>query len=186
MAELKFNILRQPELIILLALLQTGLGCSSAPETVPGQLATRAIETRYVECDFENTYKAATHSFAAMGYTIEHSEKKTGVLTGRKETKTTGRTAYAILALGPLGLAAASERTQEITIFVDDDGSKNRTKLRIQMIIDGKPQIDPVTVDAIWIVIQREAMLIRGLSVPEGLNKNYEMLEEARIINVKN
>ena len=160
-------------------------GCSSTPEIVPGQLATRAIEVRYIESDFETTYKATVHSFAALGYTIEHSEKKTGVLTGRRETKTTGRTAYAILVLGPLGLAATSGETEEITIFVEKGNNQSRTKLRIQMIIGGKPQIDPVTVDAIWVVVKRESMLIKGLSVPEGLSKNYKMLEKANLINVR-
>jgi hypothetical protein len=159
-------------------------GCASSPDPDPGQLATRAIEVRYIEHDFETTYKAATHSFAALGYTIEHSEKKTGILAGKRETKTTGRSAYAILALGPLGLAAASGETDEITIFVEKVDDENRTKLRIQLIVDGKPQIDPVTVDSIWIVIQREAMLIKGLTVPEDLEKNYKMLEEANFINV--
>ncbi len=159
-------------------------GCASPPDTNTGQLATRAIEVRYIENDFEATYKAATHSFAALGYTIEHSEKKTGILTGKRETKTTGRTAWAVVGLGPLGLAAASGPTEEITILVEKLDDENRTKLRIQMIVDGRPQIDPVTVDSIWIVIQREAMLIKGLSVPDDLEKNYKILEEANLINV--
>ena len=81
-------------------------------------------------------------------------------------------------------MAAASGPTEEITILVEKLDDENRTKLRIQMIVDGRPQIDPVTVDSIWIVIQREAMLIKGLSVPDDLEKNYKILEEANLINV--
>ena len=40
-------------------------------------------------------------------------------------------------------------------------------------------KVDPTFVDPIWIVTQREAMLIKGISVPPDLEKKYEALQKA-------
>lgn len=147
----------------------------------PGQLITRAIETRFINADFETTYKAVQHSFTALGYTISHSEKSSGLLVGERTQKNNGRMAYAALGLGLLALAVDNDHVEEITIIVEK-GSDKKTKIRIQMITNGNPQIDPVTVDTIWIVTQRETMLIRGLTIDDDINSKYETLKDANYI----
>ena len=38
-------------------------------------------------------------------------------------------------------------------------------------------KVDPAAVDPIWIVTQREAMLIKGVSIPADLEEKYKALE---------
>ena len=39
-------------------------------------------------------------------------------------------------------------------------------------------KVDPANVDPIWIVTQREAMLIKGISIPPDLEKKYKALQK--------
>ena len=40
-------------------------------------------------------------------------------------------------------------------------------------------KVDPAAVDPIWIVAQREAMLIKGISIPPDLEEKYNALQKA-------
>ena len=40
-------------------------------------------------------------------------------------------------------------------------------------------KVDPAAVDPIWIVTQREAMLIKGISIPPDLEEKYNALQKA-------
>ena len=40
-------------------------------------------------------------------------------------------------------------------------------------------KVDPAAVDTIWIVTQRQAMLIKGISIPADLEEKYIALEAA-------
>ena len=40
-------------------------------------------------------------------------------------------------------------------------------------------KVDPAFVDPIWIVTQREAMLIKGISIPPDLEKKYKALQKS-------
>jgi hypothetical protein len=168
---------------MVVGILLSGCASNANNETVvkPGQLVTRAIETRFINADFETTYKAVQHSFTALGYTISHSEKSSGLLVADRTQKNNGRMAYATLGLGLLAFAVDNDHTEEITIIVEKK-SDEKTKIRIQMITNGKPQIDPVTVDTIWVVTQRETMLIRGLTIDDEINSKYETLKDAKYI----
>ena len=64
-------------LIVLILL----IGCQTTPNN-PGQLVTRAIETRYIDSNFEIAYTSAVHTFFALGFTIHHSEKDSGIIEG--------------------------------------------------------------------------------------------------------
>ena len=57
------------------------IGCQTTPNN-PGQMVTRAIETRYIDSNFEIAYTSAAHAFFALGFTIHHSEKDSGIIEG--------------------------------------------------------------------------------------------------------
>jgi hypothetical protein len=62
----------------------------------PSQLGTRQLEVRVLDVPYEVAYQAATQAMFTIGYTISHSDKVSGLLTGsrvigvtemKKETK---------------------------------------------------------------------------------------------------
>ena len=178
--------------IIGLIVLTLLIGCQTTPNN-PGQLMTRAIETRYIESNFEIAYTAASHAFFALGFTIKHSEKGAGIIEGEIQTSNAaGRMEQEGIATGAMGVAAlipyasflsplqllvdTSAIKREITLLLQKGPDDKRTKMRIQMVINGKAQIDPKVVDAIWIVTQREAMVTSGIDVPEDIKKKYNDL----------
>ena len=69
---------------IIVVLFMTGCGGGGAV-VAPGQLATKSIEAREIEADFDTAYRAATHAFFALGFTIKHSDKAGGIIVGTKE-----------------------------------------------------------------------------------------------------
>ena len=164
-------------------------GVPSIVSSNPGQLGTRAIETRYIESNFDIAYRSATHAFFALGYTITHSEKGAGIIVGNNETSNVegraGQTAafglgFFLPGAGLLGnLIDTSDNVREITLFLDKGVNDKRTTMRIQMVINGEPQIDPKVVDAIWIVTQREAMVTSGVSVPNDIEKKFNDLNNS-------
>ena len=134
-------------LIVLILL----IGCQTTPNN-PGQMVTRAIETRYIDSNFEIAYTSAAHAFFALGFTIHHSEKDSGIIEGDNVNPNIDAKRG---QMGP---------------------NDKRTKMRIQMVINGKAQVDPKVVDAIWIVTQREAMMTSGIDVPDDIKKKYNDL----------
>jgi hypothetical protein len=165
-------------LILLFGLSCFPLGCASNQGSGPGQLATRAIEIRYLEADYATAFKAATHAFFALGYTIKHSDRPSGILVGSNETSDGSAKFGWMLLLGVAGALMDTDTNQEITLLLDKGKDDKRTTLRIQMLINGKAQVDPTTVDRIWIVTQREAMVIKGVKVPEDIEKKYNDLQK--------
>jgi|GEM_PF-5452994 len=55
----------------------------------PTQLGTRQLEVRILDVPFDTAYRAATQAFFSIGYSITHSDKASGILTG---TRTVGVT----------------------------------------------------------------------------------------------
>lgn len=153
-------------------------GCGGSSGTRPGQLATRSIETRYLEADYDLAFPCATEAFFTLGFTIKHSDKESGVLVGERVVKNTGAKVGYILLLGVAGALINTERQEEITLFLRKGSEQNRTILRIQELIDGKPKIEPAVVDSIWIVAQRECMIQRGVEIPKELEEKYKALEK--------
>ena len=66
-----------------------------------------------------------------------------------------------------------------ITLFLEKGKKDEKTKIRIQTMFNEDVKVDPVFVDPIWIVTQREAMLIKGISIPPDLEKKYNALQKA-------
>jgi len=165
-----------PFLIILLI-----YGCAQPPIVGPGQLAKRSIEIRYLEADYDTAFRAATHAFFALGYTIKHSDKFSGILVGANESTDVGSKIGLILLFGVAGALVDTDKNQEITLLLDKGPENKRTTLRIQMLINGKAQIDPIIVDSIWVVAQREAMIIKGIPIPSALEEKYESLQNKKL-----
>jgi hypothetical protein len=157
------------------------IGCQTTPNN-PGQMVTRAIETRYIDSNFEIAYTSAVHTFFALGFTIHHSEKDSGIIEGDNvNPNIDAKRGQMALGMVPyLGVFAMFADTsaikKEITLLLQKGPNDKRTKMRIQMVINGKAQIDPKVVDAIWIVTQREAMMTSGIDVPDDIKKKYNDL----------
>ena len=64
-----------------------------------------------------------------------------------------------------------------ITLFLEKGKNDEKTKIRIQALFNEDVKVDPAFVDPIWIVTQREAMLIKGVSIPADLEEKYKALE---------
>jgi len=167
-------------LLFIFIFLLSFLGCSTPQGARPGQLATRAIEIRYIESNYETAFKAATHALFSLGYTISHTDKDSGILVGKRETADNGAKVGWVLLLGVAGAMMDTDTAQEITLFVDKGKDDSRTTLRIQMLVNGEAQIDPIVVDSIWVVAQREAMILKGVTIPKEIEDKYQSLAPSR------
>lgn len=49
--------------------------------------------------------------------------------------------------------------------------------MKIQMVVEEEAKIDPKFVDSIWVVTQREAMVIKGINIPKDLAGKYKALQ---------
>ncbi len=153
--------------------------CAAGPGVGPGQLATRAIETRIIDADFDTAYRAASHAMFALGFTISHTEKESGILVGRFTDPHKGRKVGYVLLFGVVGALIDTKETFDVTLFlIPRRDEENKTTLRIQMAIDGKPKLNNEVVSRIWIVTQRAAMLEAGVTIPEELEEQFQKLEE--------
>ena len=152
-------------------------GCAGGSDGVgPGQLATKSIETRYIDADFNTAYRAATHAFFALGFTISHSDKASGIIVGKKEITDTGGAVLMAVAFGVFALLGDYTDETSITLFLEEGKDNKRTTLRIQMVVEEEAKIDPQVVDPIWIFTQREAMIIKGIDIPKELAEKYKVL----------
>ena len=152
-------------------------GCGGAGGIAPGQLATKSIETRQIEADFDTSYRAATHAFFALGFTISHSDKAGGIIVGKKDETDNGSAFLAGLAFGVFALMGDYTDTTSITMFLEKGADDKRTTMRIQMVVEEENKIDPNVIDPIWIVTQREAMVIKGVDIPKELADKYKSLQ---------
>ena len=48
------------------------------------------------------------------------------------------------------------------------------------MLVNGEAQIDPIVVDSIWVVAQREAMILKGVTIPKEIEDKYQSLAPSR------
>jgi hypothetical protein len=59
---------------------------SSQPSSVqdPSQLGTRQMEVRTLDVPYDVAYRSATQAFFSIGFSITHSDKASGILTGSR------------------------------------------------------------------------------------------------------
>ena len=55
----------------------------TAPED-PSQLGSRQIEVRSLDVNYDTAYRSATQALLSIGYSISHSDKASGILTGTR------------------------------------------------------------------------------------------------------
>ena len=124
----------------------------------PTQAEIKMLETREMDCSYDEAYKAAANGLFSLGFTIAHSDKESGILTGTRHDPNTGGKVAAALMFGVLGLAATKERDEAVT-FMLTEFEPELTQLRMKVIVNGKPVFDRKLITAIWQRIEREAML---------------------------
>lgn len=122
------------------------------------QSEIKALETREMDCSFDEAYKAASHGLFSLGFTISHSDKESGILTGTRHDPNTGAKVANTILFGVLGLALTKERNEALT-FMLTPLEPNLTQLRMKVIVNGKAVVDRKFMTAVWQQIEREAML---------------------------
>jgi hypothetical protein len=122
------------------------------------QSEIKALETRELDLSFEETYKAAANGLFSLGFTIEHSDKQSGIITGHRKDPQTNARIGAALCFGIIGLLATGDRNEAVTFMVEQIGPK-LSQLRMKVIINGNSVVDREFMTKIWQQIEREAML---------------------------
>ncbi len=64
-------------------LLTANVFSQTAPED-PTQLGSRQIEVRTLDVNYDTAYRSATQALLSIGYSISHSDKTSGILTGTR------------------------------------------------------------------------------------------------------
>jgi len=168
--------------------------CSSAIPLSPGQLASRAIEVRPIDAPYDTAFRAAIHTVQFLNLTITHTEKDAGLIVATATDPGTGKKAAAIgipivasiILLGPLGLIIGapigaalgtidSATKFDLNLFLYPLGEK-QTRMRISISADGKPVDDQQTIDRIWVITQREALIELGEPVPPELEQKAQKI----------
>ena len=125
-------------------------GCASNKLT---QSEIKYLQTRQIDRPFHQTYDAALNAMFGLGYSITHTDKQSGIIAAQ---------------LGDYGhqsMMSAKEReenpVQKVTLMVRPHG-RDQTVLRMKLLINELPKQDPKIVTALWMRIEREAMLDAG------------------------
>jgi hypothetical protein len=185
-------------LTMLLLGLSSVTGFSQTAGDDPTQLGSRQLEVRSLEASYDTAYRSATQALLSLGYSITHSDKTSGILTGsrsvgvtemkqqikqsREEMKqyeeqvkkeSVARTALGFvpyvgwLAWLVPGTQPPEEKEMKeassylVTMLLQPLGSKE-TQIRFKMQKDGEPVWDQPTIDRLWVITQREAMIESG------------------------
>lgn len=132
--------------------LLSGIGCATL-----SQAEIKALETRELDLPFDEAYQAAMNGLFALGFAVEHSDKQSGLLTGKRSTK---KASLSVTILIILPLPTVGEGTLEEAVTFKLTALNDRlTQLRMKLIVDGKSVVDKTVMTKIWQQIEREAML---------------------------
>lgn len=130
-----------------------GSGCATLTQS-----EIKFLETRELDLSYDDAYQAAANGLFSLGFTINHSDKESGILTGQRHDPRTGLKITNTILFGLLGLAATQSSDQAIT-FMLTSLEPEVTELRMKIVRDGKPAVDRKLMTKIWQGIEREAML---------------------------
>ncbi len=122
------------------------------------QAEIKALETREMDLPYSDAYRAAANGLFSLGFTIGHSDKESGIVTGQRHDPQTGLKVANAIFFGIIGLAATGERNEAVSFMVSAL-EPNVTQLRMKVVINGKPIADRKLMTEIWQRIEREAML---------------------------
>lgn len=138
---------------LVLSAIVVSSGCATLTQT-----EIKALETREMDLPYDDAYQAAMNGLFSLGFTIEHTDKASGVVTGKRHDPQTGAKIGAAVAFGVLGLLAVGDRDEAVT-FKLAELEPRLTQLRMKLIVDGKPVVDRTVMTKVWQQIEREAML---------------------------
>lgn len=130
-------------------------GCASTRIT---QAETKALETRELDLGYDEAYKAAANGLFSLGFTIDHSDKASGIVSGKRRDPQTNAKIANALVFGVVGLLATGDREEGVT-FMLTSLNPRVTELRMKAVVNGKPIVDREMMTRIWQQIEREAML---------------------------
>jgi len=142
--------------LILLAavmVLIAGSGCSQMT-----QAEIKALETRELDLPYDEAYRAASNGLFSLGFTIDHSDKESGIITGTRHDPRTGLKITNAILFGVIGLAATSSQNEAVSFMVTSLEA-SLTQLRMKVVVNGKAVLDRKLMTKIWQQIEREAML---------------------------
>jgi hypothetical protein len=122
------------------------------------QAEIKVLETRELDMPYAEAYEAAANAMFDLGFTIDHSDKESGVLSGKRCDPRTGAKVANTLLFGVIGLAATGERAEAVA-FKLTDKEPSLTQLRMKVIVNGKSVTDRQLMTKIWTQVEREAML---------------------------
>jgi hypothetical protein len=142
----------------LAAILLGMVACGSTGCAQMTQAEIKSLETREMDCSFDEAYKAAANGLFALGFTVSHSDKESGILTGTRQDPNTGAKVAAAVAFGIIGLLATQDRNEAVTFMLSPIEPK-LTQLRMKVMVNGKALADREMMTRIWQQIEREAML---------------------------
>ena len=114
------------------------------------QSEIKFLETREIQLPYHEVYAAALNAIFSMGMTIEHSDKDSGVITGRSGDYTHRAT-----------LAEKKQKSYKIkrvTLLITPRGPRV-AQIRMKVMVDEEQQLDRKLMTAVWQRIEREAML---------------------------
>lgn len=129
------------------------------------QSEIKALETREMHIPYDDAYQAAMNGLFSLGFSIEHTDKQSGVVTGKRHDPRTGSKIAAGIFFGIIGLAATSDRTEAVTFKVAEL-EPELTQLRMKVVVNGKSVVDRKFMTKLWQQIEREALLESGPSGP--------------------
>jgi hypothetical protein len=137
---------------VILILIPLAAGCF-APGRAPdrfSQAQLNAIETREVDADVDRTFEAGTDALLDAGYTIVHSDKNAGILTG---ARVIDRTVQRIFISSMI-----SDSQYTLTLLVKRLGPV-RSSARIKLAHNGEARVDKKAIDDIWVLMQRQVLM---------------------------
>ena len=138
---------------LLLVMHTLGTGCAQMT-----QAEIKFLETRELDLPYDEAYSAAANGLFSLGYSIEHSDKESGILSGRRHDPNTGGKLASGLFFGIVGLLATGENDEAVTFMLTRYQSAV-TILRMKVIVNGQQIVDHKIMTRIWQQIEREAML---------------------------
>ena len=114
------------------------------------QAQLNAIETREVEAGLDRTFDAAVSALLDAGYTIVHSDKHAGILTGARMIDRTAQRVFISSSI--------RDAQYTLTLLIKGLGPK-RSSARIKLAYNGEARVDKETIDRVWVLMQRQVLM---------------------------
>ncbi len=141
-------------LYVLMMTFAVSFGCAQQMT----QSEIRSLESRELDLTYDKAYSATINGLFALGFTVDHSDKASGVVTGKRHDSQNAKRLVNTVLFGVVGAVATKERDEAVTFMVSPNGSA-KTLLRMKVVVDGKAIVDRTLMTRIWQQIEKEGML---------------------------